>query len=222
MSVRTRYIKNRAQLVAETLRLVDDPGGERFEAERAEELLNEAALDFNLTCSMVVESVSVALEAAVWELDAARVVAESGSLRAYGSALRVIWGSGPALKPITALELDFMGVARGTPGDPLYWVTDLLSPNRIAVFPVPARTETLEITFAALPRPMEADEDSPDLPPLHHTALCYGAAARLLEEGDEADLERSLVLETEFRHAKLRAAAAGVRGETAYSGFAPA
>lgn len=81
----------------------------------------------------------------------------------------------------------------------------------------------LQVTYIALPDEMVLSSDTPDtIPAKFHNALTYGAAARLLEEGNEQDFTKAIEFEAEFKRLTRQAIAEIYREETQYDSATPA
>lgn len=234
--------KNLAALIRDTALRCDDPTLERWSQARLIEAINEATLDLALEARCIVCAVPVTVykDKQVYDLREEND-AYSGKTRDFGFPVRVEYvqdalatvpapGGRPRLRTVDHPTLDFGGVSLLLTGFPARVTKELLSPNKIAIFPMAGAdgsATTLQgnllAWFVAFPDPMAVPVDYPDdlVSALFHQAIPLGAAARLLCEGNAEDLAMAVQLELEFYDAKMRAASALARGTGMYDSFRP-
>ena len=220
------YKKTLTTLANKTLLLAGDPLGERWAFVRACQAVNDACLDFCLRAQLIKETITIQLRAAQIEYDVAALVEDDGTLRFYGFPLRVGFNGldSPGAWPTTLFTIDMLGYAQTDRNEPFAWHLDSVSPGKLILFGPPAAdgedlpdTENnLQVTYVALPAYMDEGADFPDakLPVMAHATLPFGGAARLLDEGNEDDLARAIILEAEYNKGIVRAVATEYRSNT--------
>lgn len=230
MSILDDYRKDREALRDASWILLGDPLGERYDPDRVDEALNDTVLDFNLRTQMIKEELNIQVKEDVFDYDIRQRVEENGTLRLYGFPLRVgFYGrKEPGYMPVSLFDVDMVGYTSGI------WYRDNLSPNRIAIITPSADgaaagdsdpyADNIQVLYVAEPTYMDEDADYPDskILAIYHQAFPYGAASRLLDEGDVDDMAKALEYDAEFKKWIHRALAEEFRGQTDYGGFRPA
>ncbi|MFS8609867.1 MAG: hypothetical protein LOD94_18040, partial [Gammaproteobacteria bacterium] len=79
------------------------------------------------------------------------------------------WGDNPVLQPISVYDMESRHKDTGTP------THFLVRAGRIFLWPTPNRSEELVVWYFAVPRPLDALEDEPEIPIAYHDALIPGA-----------------------------------------------
>ena len=228
----TKYRMNRAALAKKALLLADDPNGERFASAQVNQALNDAMLELALDVRLIVEKLTIRMQEKqhLYEIHPRVKVA---GLRPYGYPVRSVYDvtTDAALVPYTTELHDLFGMSLGETSRPTSWRTDLFPHGEIAFFPLPASdgdtlpalTGNIELTYAAMPTPMDDDADYPDtLPAQYHEAVAVGAAMLLLEGGaTEEDFALSVAMDAEFESWKAMIVRDESRGNTHYDAMRP-
>lgn len=244
MELLSAYRKSLRVLIDATLLRAGDPSGERFSTECAIEAINEAALEFAIEAQCIIASVPVRLEQfeAIYDLAAINAAYESKD-KDFGWFLRAEFiddEGGSASNPpgrydllsAASVELfDRCDYALIKSDQPAWMHKDLLSPNKMTVFPTPSQSggilpdmdKNLLVWFVGLPNSMAEVGDYPDdqIQAQYHAAIPSGAAARLLDGGGEEDLLLADALDLEFQSAVSRAVGEASRGATRYDSVRP-
>lgn len=218
MSILSEYRKNSSVLISDTALLCDDPNAERFSRARYLEALNEFILDFVLDTETVIDRVNIQIlaEQEVYNISE-RIVTQGTKELAWIKHVEFIDDTDendftsnpfayPHIQPTNQRRLDFLGGQVLTAeGDPQEYMNELLNYDEIQLWPLPNTAgedlPTLDgnfrIQYVALPDIMTADSENvyPDskIPTWAHRFLPFGAAERLLEEGDSQDFNMSLI-----------------------------
>lgn len=200
----SNYRKTRLQLVNRALMLAGDVLGEKYGKARAGEVVNDVVLDFSVKIrgckdSLVVQMVE---DQFLYNLPAlVEVERGTGSVpRLFGSVMRIV-KDGLTFVAGTNRQ-SFFRTGRGG------WAVDIGSAGNLAVLPHPTVTGSdsgvtgnLTVQYYGLPEYMDSEADKPDsaLPSGLDDAICYGAAARLLYEGDNPeDLEKAVYFDGKY------------------------
>lgn len=229
MSILNEYRKNLEQLIDETLLLCGDPLGEKWSPTRAAIAVNESVLDFVIKTQMVKEEINIQVKDDLFIYDVKTRIEDDGTLRLFAYQIRVGFAgkTEPAYMPVSLFDIDMTGYGSRV------WYIDHLSPGKISI-PIPSADgaalgasdpyeDNIQVLYVAMPTYMDDDADYPDskILPIYHQAFPYGAASRLLDEGDEAAIARAVNCEAEFVTWIGRAAIEEHRGTTDYGGFRP-
>tara|TARA_Y100000034_G_scaffold70300_1_gene84816 strand:+ start:94 stop:792 length:699 start_codon:yes stop_codon:yes gene_type:complete len=190
------FEKTLSDLRAETLLLLGDPSGDRYDAGRIDEALNDAALEYALETRTVTDELDVQILDNVYEYDIKTRCEEEGN-KGFAFPVRVGWDGrdAAALAPVTTHSLDRRGYSFNRDGYPAGLVLDQLSQGRIHIFPIPnadgeslpSTDYNLQVLYVGMPDYMSDDADNPDslIQAYFHHGLPYGAASRLLDESED-------------------------------------
>jgi hypothetical protein len=229
----SEYRKDRNALSRKALLLTGDPLGERWSLTRAAQALNDVVLDFCLKTQMIKEEINVQLKQNVHEYDIKTLIEEDGTLRFYGYPIRLGFNgnNNPGMWPMTLLAIDLLGIPQTSGTNTHQWHLDSVSPGKVLLFGPPAQDgealpseeNNMQVTYIALPTYMSAGGSFPDtkIPVISYEAFPYGAASRLLDEGDEQDLLKSLEMDFMYRKWTLEAIADEYRNLTPYDDVRP-
>lgn len=223
------YRKTLEDLRNLTLLLCQDPEGERFDPDRVDEALNDAALDFAMETEAIKDELNIQVKEDVYIYDVKDLIDADGTLREYGYPIRLGYfgKTQPAFVPVNLFEIDMLGY------DTKVWYRNILSPSRIAIIPPTSDgaalvatdpyEDNIQLLYAGLPTYMTVDGDYPDAKifAIFHQALPHGAAARLLDEGDQEDVVEAAKQEVIFGVWIGRAKREMARGLTDYRGMRP-
>lgn len=229
----SQYRKNCGALAAKAQLLCGDPNGERWSLTRAAQALNDTVLDFCLKTQMIKEKIDVLIKEKLHEYDIQTLVEEDGTLRFYGYPIRLGFNGSqnPGMWPTTLMTIDLLGYPQTSGTGAFQWHLDSVSPGKVILFgppdkdgeALPSEDNNMQATYIALPTYMSSNDAYPDaeIPVLSYEAFPYGAAARLLDEGNEEDLLKSLEMEAMYRRWTLETIAEDYRNLTAYDDFIP-
>ena len=222
-----------AELVTQTYRLLNDPNREMYDIAVVKEALNDAQLEYCLRTRMIVETINdLQLKAYNWAYDL-RQIADNQSLKPFIYPIRVVYHatstSDITLWPKTGLGMDRGRHRRNNEGYPIFWGMDMT--DQYHIFCWPMRTNNgesggpvgnIDVQYCAMPTYMTADDSYPDtIPALFHQALPYGAAERILEEGEEGELRKSVDMGADFSRWIGKYGHDYHKGHTPYAGARP-
>jgi len=229
----SEYRKNCGALASKALLLCGDPNGERWSLTRAAQALNDAVLDFCLKTQMIKEEINVQLLETQHEYDIQARVEADGTLRFYGYPIRLGFNGSdnPGMWPTTLMAVDLLGYPQTSGTGAYQWHLDSTSPGKIVLFgppdrdgeDLPSEENNMQVCYIALPEYMTTSGSYPDsaIPVLAYEAFPYGAAARLLDEGDDEDLRKSIEMDGMFRKWMLETIAEEYRNLTVYDDCRP-
>ena len=227
------YKKSAETLIDETALLLNDPLCERWSRSRIKEALNDAVLDFCLRAQMIKEELNVRLREDVVEYDIKKRVEEDDGLRDYGFPTRFGFnGTDAGMWPVDLATIDLMGYQQSAGVTPHRWHLGGVSPGKVVLFggpaadgeSLPSEEGNMQVTYIAFPAYMDGEGDYPDaaIPVGNHQAFPYGAAARLLDEGDAEDLRKAIAFDVTFHQGVLSAVSEDYRSMTTYDDARPA
>jgi len=229
----SEYKKDLSELIAVAGLLLDDPLNERWSPARVAEALNDACLDYALETQNVKETINIQLYKDTYEYDVKKQVEEDLALRSFGYAIRLGYNGSqsPGMWPTSLEAIDMTGAKQTTHTALPGWHMDSVSPGKVVLFgppaadgdPSPAETGNMQVTYVAIPTYMDADGDYPDshIPVIAYDILPFKAAARLLDEGDESDLIKSIEYEALYRKGVRDMVAESYRAHTVYDDARP-
>lgn len=209
----------RAEALSMIRLMAGDPSGERWTDADVQWALDAAACEYALLVRQIVETLTVNTVQYQREYDVATRAREAGK-RELAAILRVGTqnDAGPVLGALRTMDVDVAGTSAET------WGGDLAGHGKIYLTYEPQRdyagADEGKMIVSYLGLPGEADTAIDTLIPARdHVALCYGAAARLREEGSLDDVRQAVALDADFRRRVGRAVADAEGGHTQYGGF---
>lgn len=240
MSILTEYRKDLDTLKDLTAFIIKDHNFEKWSEADVEEAINDAVLDLAIRAQMIKDEIAIHIEENRYIYDVkAWITAENnaaaGTNKEFGFLSRVGLSGvdEPSLMPSSYQAINF-SQQKLNDGQGLYanrFYIDLLSPGKLQVIPPDADGEALpdeegniQVQYIGLPDYMDAAGDYPDsmVAPQFHDSIAVGAAAILLYEGNEGDLQHAVGLDNEFTRLIASAVASEYDGETNYRGARPA
>jgi len=240
MSILTEYRKDLATLKNLTAFILADHNFEKWDEDLVEEAINDAVLDLAIRAQMIKDEIAIHIEEDRYIYDVKGWItaannAVSGTNKEFGFLNRVGLSGvvEPSLMPSSYATINF-SQQKINNGQGLYanrFYIDLLSPGKLQVIPPDADGEALpdeagniQVLYVGLPDYMDNTTDFPDsmVAPQFHDSIAIGAAAILLYEGNEGDVQRAIGLDNEFTRLIAMAVASEYDGETNYRGARPA
>lgn len=243
----SQFRKSLEDLLDDTYLRLQDTERERFPLSDVIQAINEATLWLALDAEMIVKSVPVKLLQYEAVYDLAVINAVYGSkTHDYGYFVRAEYvddddavlanppGRYDPVHPLQQERLDWLNVDFSRANRPEWIQKNLLSPGKIALWPLPAETGgniatpdlegNLLVWFVALPNPMSGATEAarrlsyPDsyIAARYHKAIPPGAAARLLECGNRQEVAMAEAYDIEFYLAIRKVVADQYAGLTRY------
>lgn len=229
-----------------TLLLLEDPLGERYAAARINEALNDAQLDLVLETHLILVTAYIQLLEDDMTYDLKAEV-DRQSLRAFAflrhleyiqdEDYRTYTGGNPVMNTIGTKRLDLAGIrlASTNPSGetlPTLATIDLVAPGKVSILPIPTADGDaipsgydgdLKFIYVAMPTQMSGDADYPDslIPAIYHQGLPYGAAYRIMDEGDDQEVALADYFENEFQAWIRKANGEIYSGMTSYNDMRP-
>lgn len=233
MATLTEYKITLEDLIDRTLLLLFDPLGEKYTRARIARALNDRILDFVLKAQMIKDEINIQLKENSWDYDIQTRINEDGTVKGFGFILRIGFNGNddPGMWPTDLVMIDLRGYSRDEKRANTHFYLDPVSPGHVAIFghptedgeALPSEENNMQVTYAAFPDYMDDEADYPDsdIPAIYHDGFPKGAAAKMLEEGNEEDLKMADIFEWEFQQIARAAVGEEYRGRTVYMDMRP-